>query len=326
MYLKPLTIGNLTLENNIMLAPMAGITDRPFRILCKEQNVGLTFTEMISAKALFYGDEKTKQMLNIENEQRPIGVQFFGSDIEAMKFAAEYVSKFANIIDINMGCPAPKIVKNGDGSKLLLDPKKVEKIVTAVVQNTNSPVTVKIRKGWDEEKITAVEIAKCIEEAGAAAITVHGRTRTQFYSGKADLEIIRKVKKEVSIPVIGNGDIIDEESAKRMFEQTKVDGIMIGRGAMGNPWIFRELVFYLKTGEKLAKPTLQEKLEMILLHIHKEVEEKSERVAICEMRKQICWYVKNLKESSRLREKINQITTEKEMVQVITEYFHSIGI
>lgn len=326
MYLKPLTIGNLTLENNIMLAPMAGITDRPFRILCKEQNVGLTFTEMISAKALFYGDEKTKQMLNIENEQRPIGVQLFGSDIEAMKFAAEYVSKFANIIDINMGCPAPKIVKNGDGSKLLLDPKKVEKIVTAVVQNTNSPVTVKIRKGWDEEKITAVEIAKCIEEAGAAAITVHGRTRTQFYSGKADLEIIRKVKKEVSIPVIGNGDIIDEESAKRMFEQTKVDGIMIGRGAMGNPWIFRELVFYLKTGERLAKPTLKEKLEMILLHIHKEVEEKSERVAICEMRKQICWYVKNLKESSRLREKINQITTEKEMVQVITEYFHSIGI
>lgn len=326
MYLKPLTIGNLTLENNIMLAPMAGITDRPFRILCKEQNVGLTFTEMISAKALFYGDEKTKQMLNIENEQRPIGVQLFGSDIEAMKFAAEYVSKFANIIDINMGCPAPKIVKNGDGSKLLLDPKKVEKIVTAVVQNTNSPVTVKIRKGWDEEKITAVEIAKCSEEAGAAAITVHGRTRTQFYSGKADLEIIRKVKKEVSIPVIGNGDIIDEESAKRMFEQTKVDGIMIGRGAMGNPWIFRELVFYLKTGERLAKPTLKEKLEMILLHIHKEVEEKSERVAICEMRKQICWYVKNLKESSRLREKINQITTEKEMVQVITEYFHSIGI
>ncbi len=326
MYLKPLTIGNLTLENNIMLAPMAGITDRPFRILCKEQNVGLTFTEMISAKALLYGDKKTKQMLNIENEQRPIGVQLFGSDIEAMKFAAEYVSKFANIIDINMGCPAPKIVKNGDGSKLLLDPKKVEKIVTAVVQNTNSPVTVKIRKGWDEEKITAVEIAKCIEEAGAAAITVHGRTRTQFYSGKADLEIIRKVKKEVSIPVIGNGDIIDEESAKRMFEQTKVDGIMIGRGAMGNPWIFRELVFYLKTGEKLAKPTLQEKLEMILLHIHKEVEEKSERVAICEMRKQICWYVKNLKESSRLREKINQITTEKEMVQVITEYFYSIGI
>lgn len=323
---KPLKIGNVQLKNNVMLAPMAGITDRPFRILCKNNGAGLCFTEMVSSKAIYYNDEKTKKLMNIEGEEGPIAVQIFGSDLEAMKEATKYVSSFADIIDINMGCPAPKIVKNGDGSKLLLDLDLVGKIVETVVQNTTKPVTVKIRKGWSEESIVAVEAAKVIEKAGASAITVHGRTRAQFYSGTADLDIIKKVKEAVSIPVIGNGDIVDEESAKRMLEYTGVDGIMIGRASMGNPWIFREIVHFLETGEKLAKPTLKERLDTIIYHIDQEVHEKTEPVAIKEMRKQVSWYLKNLKDSSKMRERVNQITTRNEMVQTLTEYFSKLGI
>ena len=253
MYLKNLKIGNVILKNNVILAPMAGITDRPFRIICEEYNPGLVVTEMISSKALYYNDEKTKKMLVLNGEKKPISIQIFGSEVESMKYATKEVEKLADIIDINMGCPAPKVVKNGDGSKLLLNLNLAYDIIKGVVDSTSKPVTVKIRKGWDEEHIVAVEAAKMIQEAGASAITIHGRTRNEFYSGKADWEIIKKVKEAVSIPVIGNGDIIDEKTAEDMFNKTGVDGIMVGRAALGNPWIFREIIHFLETGEKFRK-------------------------------------------------------------------------
>lgn len=230
--MKTLKIGNVELKNNIILAPMAGITDRPFRLICERYNSGLVYTEMVSSKALFYGDEKTKQLLNLKDEKRPVAVQIFGSDIEAMKYAANYVSDIADIIDINMGCPAPKIVKNGDGSSLLLNLDLAFKIVEEVVKSTNKPVTVKYRKGYDNNNIIAVEAAIGFEKAGAKAIAIHGRTRKEFYSGTADWDIIKKVKQAVSIPVIGNGDVKCPEDAKNMLEQTNVDGVMIGRAAM----------------------------------------------------------------------------------------------
>ncbi len=227
MYLNKLKIGKVELENNIMLAPMAGITDLPFRIICKNNEAGLVCTEMASSKAIYYNDKKTKDILKIEGEKRPIQAQIFGSDIESLKVAAEYVSSFADILDINMGCPAPKVVKNGDGSKLLLDLKKIEEIVTEVVKSSKVPVSVKIRKGWNEENIVAKEAAQIIEKAGASMITIHGRTRAEFFSGDVDLEAIKQVKESVKIPVIGNGNILDEESALKMLEYTGVDGIMI---------------------------------------------------------------------------------------------------
>lgn len=323
-YLKKLKIGNVELENNLILAPMAGVTNRPFRTICKEiGNPGLVCTEMASSKAMFHNDQKTKRLLNTDGEKRPISYQIFGSDVETMAFSAKYVSEFADIIDINMGCPAPKVVKNGDGSKLLLDLDKAEEIMKAVVQNSKVPVTLKIRKGWDKENIVAVEVAKIAEKAGISAITVHGRTRSEFYTGIADLDIIKKVKENVNIPVIGNGDVIDEITAKKMFEYTGVDGIMIGRGSFGNPWIFRNIIYYLQNGEKLSEPTNQEKLEVMKEHIKLAVEEKGE-IAIKELRKHIAWYTKNMKNSSEFRNSINKIETEKELLLKIEEYFLSI--
>ena len=323
-YLKKLKIGNVELENNLILAPMAGVTNRPFRTICKEiGNPGLVCTEMASSKAMFHNDQKTKRLLNTDGEKRPISYQIFGSDVETMAFSAKYVSEFADIIDINMGCPAPKVVKNGDGSKLLLDLDKAEEIMTAVVQNSEVPVTLKIRKGWDKENIVAVEVAKIAEKAGISAITVHGRTRSEFYTGIADLDIIKKVKENVNIPVIGNGDVIDEITAKKMFEYTGVDGIMIGRGSFGNPWIFRNIIYYLQNGEKLSEPTNQEKLEVMKEHIKLAVEEKGE-IAIKELRKHIAWYTKNMKKSSEFRNSINKVETEKELLLKIEEYFLSI--
>ena len=323
MYLKKLKIGNVELENNLILAPMAGVTNLPFRIICKEFGPGLVCTEMASSRAMFHNDQKTKRLFNTEGEKRPISFQIFGSDEETMAYSAKYVSEFADIIDINMGCPAPKVVKNGDGSKLLLDLEQAEKVIKAVVENSKVPGTLKIRKGWDKENIVATEIAKIAENAGISAITVHGRTRSEFYSGKADLEIIKKVKETVKIPVIGNGDIVDEESAYNMFEKTNVDGIMIGRGSFGNPWIFRNIKHYLETGEKLPAPSNDEKLEVMKKHINLAVAEKGE-IAVKELRKHIAWYTKNLKNSSEFRSKMNTIETKEELLEMLEAYFKTL--
>jgi len=324
MYLKTLEIGNVELKNNLILAPMAGVTDLPFRLIVEKFNPGLVCTEMVSSKAFFYGDNKTKQLLKTDGEKRPISMQIFGSDTESMVYAAKYVSQFADIVDINMGCPAPKVVKNGDGSKLLLDLNKAEEIIKAVVANSKVPVTLKFRKGWDNDNIVAVELAQIAERNGVSAITIHGRTRDEFYSGKADWDIIKKVKESVNIPVIGNGDIIDEESAKQMLEYTGVDGIMIGRGSMGNPWIFTQIEHYLRTGEKLPRPTNQEKYEILKEHIELDIREKGEGVALNEMRKHIGWYTKNMKDASSFRNEVNHTSSKDELMKLIKEYFTNI--
>ena len=325
MYLKKLKIGNVTLENNILLAPMAGITNLPFRIMCEKFNPGLVCTEMVSSKGLFYDDKKTEKLLNMKNEKRPVAVQIFGNDIEAMAYSAKKISKIADIIDINMGCPAPKVVKNGDGSKLMLDIELSRKIIQAVVENSSVPVTVKIRKGWDKDHINCIEFAKMAEQAGACAITIHGRTRDEFYSGTADWEIIKKLKQEVSIPVIGNGDIKSPQDALKMFEFAGVDGIMIGRAAIGNPWIFMQIQEYLQNG-KMIEISNEKRLKIILEHIELQVEELGENTGIKEMRKHMTYYLKGLKDASAIRQKINTIETQKELAECITEYFKNIWI
>lgn len=324
MYLKRLKIRNVELENNLILAPMAGVTDLGFRKICKEFGPGLVCTEMVSSKAIFYNDSKTKLLMNTKGEKRPISMQIFGSDEETMGFASKYVSELADIVDINMGCPAPKVVKNGDGSKLLLDIKKAERVIKSVVKNSSKPVTLKLRKGWDLNNIVAVEFAQMAEKAGVSAITIHGRTRTEMYSGKADLDIIKKVKNSVKIPVIGNGDIVDEESALKMFEYTGVDGIMIGRGSFGNPWIFKRIKHFLETGEKLPEVSKEEKLRIIKKHIKFELQEKEDITAIREMRKHISWYTKNMPNSSEFRNEINKIEDKDELIKKIEEYFLTI--
>ena len=325
MYIHKLKIGNVELENNLILAPMAGVTNLPFRIICKEiGNPGMVCTEMASSRAMFHNDEKTKRLFNTKGEKRPISYQIFGSDEESMEYAVRYMNDFADIIDINMGCPAPKVVKNGDGSKLLLDLEKAKSIIETVVKASKVPVTVKIRKGWDNDHIVATEIAKIAEEAGVFLITVHGRTRSEYYSGKADLEIIKKVKEAVNIPVIGNGDVVDEETAYEMFEKTGVDGIMIGRGSFGNPWIFKNIKYYLETGNKLPKPTNEEKLDVIKRHIELAVKEKNEEIAVKELRKHISWYTKNLKNSSEFRYNVNKIENKEELIKYLDEYFKTL--
>lgn len=322
MYLKKLKIGDLELENNIILAPMAGVTDLPFRIVCKKYGrPGLVCNEMVSAKAIVYEDEKTRLMLNRQNEKPPISMQIFGSEPDVMGQAAKEVSQISDILDVNMGCPAPKVVKNGDGSRLLQNLSLVGEIVREVVKNSEKPVTVKIRKGWDNEHIIAVEAAKIIEEAGANAIVVHGRTRDEFYSGQADWDIIRQVKEAVKIPVIGNGDIKSEEDALRMFEETNVDGIMIGRGALGNPWIFKKIAYYLEHGEKLPEISNEEKYKVILEHYDLLEKEKGEYTATREIRKHIAWYVKGMKNATVIRDEINRVESSNDFRKILKEYF-----
>lgn len=323
MYLKKLKIGNVELRNNILLAPMAGITDLPFRLICEKYGAGLTCTEMVSSKGIYYNDSKTKQLLNLTGEQRPVAVQIFGSDIEAMKYAANFVSDIADIVDINFGCPAPKIVKNGDGSKILLNLDLLEEIAAAVVEGSKVPVTAKMRKGWDNNHIVAVEAAKRLERAGVSAITVHGRTREEYYSGKADWNIIKEVKQSVNIPVIGNGDVTSKEDALKMFEETNVDGIMIGRASIGNPWIFEQVVNYLN-GKEERKISNKEKLEVITKHVNLEVEAKGEIIAVKEMRKHLAYYVKGTKDASKIRVKINSIERKDELLECLNEYFNNL--
>ena len=317
-----LEIGGVVLENGLVLAPMAGVTDLSYRKLCKEQGCGLVVTEMVSAKAILYKNRNTQELLRIRDEERPAAVQLFGSDAGIMGEIAQVVSEGnCDLIDVNMGCPVPKIVNNGEGSALLKEPKKVEAILTAMVKRSKMPVTVKIRKGFNDASVNAVEIAKIAEGCGVAAVAVHGRTREQFYSGKADWEIIRQVKEAVKIPVIGNGDVIGAKEAKAMLDLTGCDGVMIGRGAKGNPWIFSQILHYLETGEVLPGPSVLEIKEMILRHGRLLSEDKGEVTAMREMRKHMAWYTAGLPHSAALRNEINLVETLEEMAGLMERYF-----
>ncbi len=319
MYIHKLKIGNVELDNNIFLAPMAGITDMPFRILCKEMGAGLVYTEMISSKGMYYNDTKTKKIMEIDPKERPVAVQIFGSVPEIMGDIAKEVSKTADIIDINMGCPAPKVVKNNEGSKLLLDLSLIDEITKAVVQNSTVPVTIKIRTGWSKDQNVAVEVAKIAEKNGVSAITVHGRAREDFFSGDIDYETIKAVKEAVSIPVIGNGNIVDGPSAKEMFEKTGCDGIMIARASNGNPWVFKQVISYLNDGTIEEKPSKDDIKQMILRHLDMLKEVKGEHTAVLEMRKQIAWYIKGFENSSKIRNEINKIEDLQELINKIKE-------
>ena len=312
-------IGNVKLPNPVVSAPMAGVTDRAYRILAREQGCGLTVTEMVSDQALIYANPRTYRMLDFRGEHYPLSVQIFGSNPETMgQSAAIVVERGAHIVDINMGCPTPKIVRNGEGSALMRNIELAKKIVRAVVKAIPTiPVTVKMRKGWDEQSVNAVELAKAVEEAGAAAVAVHGRTRNQFYSGKADWTIIKEVKEALRIPVIGNGDVWSAQDAARMLEVTGCDGIMVGRPAMGNPWIFREIVHYLKNGEQLPLPTAEEKINTAIRHLELMIESKGEQVAVFEMRKHAAWYTKGLRGAARIREHINKSQSKQEIEEVL---------
>ena len=318
--MKKLKIGNVTLSNPYILAPMAGVTDLPFRLLCKEQGAGLLCMEMVSAKAIQYNNKNTKALLEIHPEEEPVSLQLFGSDPEVISEVAKRIEElpFA-ILDINMGCPVPKIVKNGEGSALMNQPKLVHEIVEKTVKAIQKPVTVKIRKGFNDESINAVEIAKIIEDAGGAAVAVHGRTREQYYSGKADWDIIRQVKDAVSIPVIGNGDVTSGESALAMMQKTGCDSVMIGRGAQGNPWIFSELREYEKTGQMPARPSHEELKEMMLRHARLQMQYKGDYLGIREMRKHVAWYTTGLPNSAKLRGEINAVESYEELQELLNE-------
>ena len=317
--MKHLKIGNVELENRYILGPMAGVTDLPFRLLCKEQGAGLLCMEMVSAKAIYYNNRNTESLLEIHPDETPVSLQLFGSDPKIMGEMAKRIEErpFA-ILDVNMGCPVPKVVRNGEGSALMKEPKLVYEIVSALVKAIDKPVTVKIRKGFDDDHVNAVEIAKIIEEAGAAAVAVHGRTREQYYSGKADWDIIRQVKEAVSIPVIGNGDVTSPQKADELVRRTGCDGIMIARGAEGNPWIFSEMIRWEETGELPPRPDKDEIREMMLKHARLQLEYKGEFCGIREMRKHVAWYTKGLKGAARLREKVNAVESLEELENLLT--------
>lgn len=320
--MSQLTIGNVKLDNNVILAPMAGVTDLPFRLLCRQQGVGLVCMEMVSAKAIYYHNKNTEELLSIHPGEMPASLQLFGSDPKILaQMAAEVEERPFAILDFNMGCPVPKVVNNGEGSALMKQPKLVEQLLTGMVKAVKKPVTVKIRKGFDDDHINAVEIAKIAESCGVAAIAVHGRTRAQYYSGKADWDIIRQVKEAVSIPVIGNGDVDSPMRAKELIDQTGCDGVMIGRAAQGNPWIFRDTVHYLETGELLPPPSQEEKKAVILRHASLLQEHKGEYTAVREMRKHLAWYTAGMPRSARFRGMINTMETMEQLLAGVEEIF-----
>lgn len=316
--ITPLQIGNVTLENNLILAPMAGVTDLPFRLLCKEKGAGLLCMEMVSAKAILYKNKNTQALLEIDPRENPVSLQLFGSDPDIIsQIAHEIEERPFDILDINMGCPVPKIVNNGEGSALMKNPVLAGEIIEKTVKAIQKPVTVKIRKGFDDEHVNAVEMARVAQESGAAAVAVHGRTREQYYSGKADWDIIRQVKEAVSIPVIGNGDLLTAEDVIAMKEQTGCDGFMIGRGAQGNPWIFEQILHYFRTGEKLSKPSAEEVTDMILRHAKMMLEFKGEYTGIREIRKHAAWYTAGYPNSAKLRVAINAVESYEELERLL---------
>ena len=318
--MKTLKIGTVELENPYILAPMAGVTDLPFRLLCQEQGAGLLCMEMVSAKAIQYNNKNTKALLEIHPEELPVSLQLFGSDPDVISEIAKRIEELPfSILDINMGCPVPKIVKNGEGSALMKNPKLVYEIVRKTARAIQKPVTVKIRKGFDDTCINAVEIAKIIEDAGGKAVAVHGRTREQYYSGKADWDIIRQVKEAVSIPVIGNGDVVSGESAIAIQKETGCDGVMIGRGAQGNPWIFSELLEYERTGKMPLRPSVEAIKKMMIRHAQLQMQYKGEYLGIREMRKHVSWYTSGLPNSAKLRDEINRVESYEELEQLLEE-------
>lgn len=317
-----LTIGNVELKNNVILAPMAGVTDLPFRVLCKEQGAGLLCMEMVSAKAIYYGSKNTEELMKISPAEVPVSLQLFGSDADIMADMAKKIEEkpFA-VLDINMGCPVPKVVNNGEGSALMKNPKLAEEIITKMVKAVKKPVTVKIRKGFDEAHLNAVEMAKIAEASGAAAVAVHGRTREQYYAGKADWDCIRAVKEAVKIPVIGNGDVTDALSAERLLKETGCDGVMVGRAAQGNPFIFREITEYLETGVIPPKPTPAEVRATIERHARMQMEEKGEYTGVREMRKHLSWYTVGYPNSAKYRQMINSMETMEELLHSLDMFF-----
>lgn len=313
-----LKIGNVTLENNLILAPMAGVTDLPFRLLCKEQGAGLICTEMVSTKAIHFKNKNTESLMEIDERERPVSLQLFGSEPDLMAEIAKQIEhRNFDILDINMGCPVPKVVNNGEGSALMKNPKLVHEIVYKVSRAIKKPLTVKIRKGFTEDSVNAVEIAKILEDAGAAAVAVHGRTREQYYSGQADWDIIRQVKEAVSIPIIGNGDVTSPEKAEKLVKETGCDGIMLGRAVQGNPWLFSEILYYQETGKMKPKPSMEEIKKMMLRHARLQLEYKGAYTGMREMRKHVAWYTSGMPHSASVRRMVNEVESYEQLEELV---------